>query len=78
MNISPVSLNSMNFGQVTRSAVQKAIKSADGNIQNLETIRDCMVEQISNNRYDVHGMLSGVEDFNYMVQKKEHPFHISL
>ena len=68
MNISPISVNHINFGQVKRSAVRKAIKEANGNVQNLEFIRDCIVDQKDNNRYHIYS-ISAEPDFNYLVMK---------
>ena len=68
MNVSKVSSNSMNFGSIKKSAVEKAIKQANGNPSELSKIKTAIEEQ-KGNPYNIEGLPSH-EYYNYIVIKQ--------
>ena len=69
MNITKVNSSSMNFGSIKKSAAEKAIKAANGDVSKLGYLEEMIQEQKENRRYDIEGLPS-YEYYNYIVCKK--------
>ena len=68
MDITKINSNSMNFGNIKKSAVEVAIREANGNLNKLSRIKDA-IEKQKNNPYDIKGLPSH-EYYNYIVVKQ--------
>ena len=69
MNITKVNSSSMNFGSIKKSAAEKAIEAANGDVSKLGYLEEMIQEQKENRRYDIEGLPS-YEYYNYIVCKK--------
>lgn len=67
MNISKINANTTSFGSIKKSAVEKAIKQADGDISKLRSIKT-LIEDQKSNPYDIKGLPSH-EYYNFIVIK---------
>ena len=69
MNVSGISAYSPSFGQVKRSAAEKAIESCNGDIGKISRVKQQVEDQKDNYRYDIKG-LGPREYYNYIVVKR--------
>lgn len=53
MNVSGINMYTPSFGQIRKSAAEKAIKETNGNVSKLQIIRDMVDSQKHNKQFDI-------------------------